>query len=168
MVVLSIDHGARSGYSIFEGNEYVESGVVTLDSVTSLRQAQVEFYQIFSFYKPKILVVEKVNVTGNKFGGTNVVKLAQLQAILLLLADMFKCKVVEVNPMSMKKELTGNGRAEKREVAECVAKQWSLNPNHICEPIFYKRKEGIKHYLADESDAIALGTYYLKKCKKVA
>ena len=47
MVVLSIDHGARSGYSIFEGNEYVESGVVTLDSVTSLRQAQVEFYQIF-------------------------------------------------------------------------------------------------------------------------
>ena len=68
MVVLSIDHGARSGYSIFEGNEYVESGVVTLNSVTSLRQAQVEFYQIFSFYKPKILVVEKVNVTGNKFG----------------------------------------------------------------------------------------------------
>ena len=53
MVVLSIDHGARSGYSVFEDNEYVESGVVTLDSVTSLRQAQVEFYQIFSFYKPK-------------------------------------------------------------------------------------------------------------------
>ena len=70
--------------------------------------------------------------------------------------------------MSMKKSITGNGKAEKREVAECVAKQWSLNPNHICEPIFYKRKEGIKHYLADESDAIALGTYYLKNCKKVA
>lgn len=168
MVVLSVDHGARSGYSVFEDNEYVESGVVTLDSVTSLRQAQVEFYQIFSFYKPEILVVEKVNVSGAKFGGTNIVKLAQLQAILLLLADMFKCEVVEVNPMSMKKSITGNGRAEKREVAECVAKQWSLNPNHICEPIFYKRKEGIKHYLADESDAIALGTYYLKNCKKVA
>lgn len=168
MVVLSVDHGTRSGYCIFENNEYVESGVVTLNNINSLRQAQSEFYQIFSFYKPNVLVVEKINISGAKFGGTNVIKLAQLQAILLLLADLFKCKVVEVNPTSMKKSITGNGRAEKREVAECIAKQWSLNPNHICEPIFYKRKEGIKKYLADESDAIALGTYYLKKCKKVA
>ena len=50
MVVLSVDHGARSGYSVFEDEKYIESGIVTLDSVTSLRQAQIEFYQIFSFY----------------------------------------------------------------------------------------------------------------------
>ena len=50
MVVLSVDHGTRSGYSVFEDEKYIESGIVTLDSVTSLRQAQREFYQIFSFY----------------------------------------------------------------------------------------------------------------------
>ena len=50
MVVLSVDHGARSGYCVFEDEKYIESGIVTLDSVTSLRQAQTEFYQIFSFY----------------------------------------------------------------------------------------------------------------------
>ena len=168
MVVLSVDHGTRSGYSVFEDEKYIESGIVTLDSVTSLRQAQMEFYQIFSFYEPNVVVVEKVNVAGSKFGGTNIVKLAQLQGIVLLLADMFKCKVVEVNPMSMKKVITGNGKAEKREVAECVAKLWSLNPNHICVPVYYKKKDGIKNYLADESDAIALGTYYLEECKKGA
>ena len=168
MVVLSVDHGTRSGYSVFKDEKYIESGIVTLDSVTSLRKAHKEFFLIFSMYKPDVLVVEKVNVAGSKFGGTNIVKLAQLQAIVLLLADTFNCKVIEVNPMSMKKVITGNGKAEKREVAECVAKRWSLNPNHICVPVYYKKKDGVKTYLADESDAIALGTYYLEECKKSA
>ena len=168
MVVLSVDHGTRSGYSIFRDGKYVESGIVTLDSVTSLRKAHKEFFLIFSMYKPDVLVVEKVNVAGSKFGGTNIVKLAQLQAIVLLLADTFNCKVIEVNPMSMKKVITGNGKAEKREVAECIAKRWGLNPNHICVPVYYKKKDGVKTYLADESDAIALGTYYLEECKKGA
>ena len=168
MVVLSVDHGTRSGYSIFRDGKYIESGIVTLDSVTSLRKAHKEFFLIFSMYKPDVLVVEKVNVAGSKFGGTNIVKLAQLQAIVLLLADMFKCEVKEVNPMSMKKVITGNGKAEKREVAECIAKRWGLNPNHICVPVYYKKKDGVKTYLADESDAIALGTYYLEECKKGA
>lgn len=168
MVVLSVDHGTRSGYSIFRDGKYIESGIVTLDSVTSLRKAHKEFFLIFSMYKPDVLVVEKVNVAGSKFGGTNIVKLAQLQAIVLLLADTFNCKVIEVNPMSMKKVITGNGKAEKREVAECIAKRWSLNPNHICVPVYYKKKDGVKTYLADESDAIALGTYYLEECKKSA
>lgn len=168
MVVLSVDHGTRSGYSVFKDEKYIESGIVTLDSVTSLRKAHKEFFLIFSMYKPDVLVVEKVNVAGSKFGGTNIVKLAQLQAIVLLLADTFNCKVIEVNPMSMKKVITGNGKAEKREVAECIAKRWSLNPNHICVPVYYKKKDGVKTYLADESDAIALGTYYLEECKKGA
>ena len=168
MVVLSVDHGTRSGYSIFRDGKYIESGIVTLDSVTSLRKAHKEFFLIFSMYKPDVLVVEKVNVAGSKFGGTNIVKLAQLQAIVLLLADTFNCKVIEVNPMSMKKVITGNGKAEKREVAECIAKRWSLNPNHICVPVYYKKKDGVKTYLADESDAIALRTYYLEECKKGA
>lgn len=168
MVVLSVDHGTRSGYSIFRDGKYIESGIVTLDSVTSLRKAHKEFFLIFSMYKPDVLVVEKVNVAGSKFGGTNIVKLAQLQAIVLLLADTFNCKVIEVNPMSMKKVITGNGKAEKREVAECIAKRWGLNPNHICVPVYYKKKDGVKTYLADESDAIALGTYYLEECKKGA
>ena len=168
MVVLSVDHGTRSGYSVFRDGKYIESGIVTLDSVTSLRKAHKEFFLIFSMYKPDVLVVEKVNVAGSKFGGTNIVKLAQLQAIVLLLADMFKCEVKEVNPMSMKKAITGNGKAEKREVAECIAKRWGLNPNHICVPVYYKKKDGVKTYLADESDAIALGTYYLEECKKGA
>ena len=168
MVILSVDHGTRSGYSIFRDGKYIESGIVTLDSVTSLRKAHKEFFLIFSMYKPDVLVVEKVNVAGSKFGGTNIVKLAQLQAIVLLLADTFNCKVIEVNPMSMKKVITGNGKAEKREVAECIAKRWGLNPNHICIPVYYKKKDGVKTYLADESDAIALGTYYLEECKKGA
>ena len=168
MVVLSVDHGTRSGYSVFKDEKYIESGIVTLDSVTSLRKAHKEFFLIFSMYKPDVLVVEKVNVAGSKFGGTNIVKLAQLQGIILLLADTFNCKVIEVNPMSMKKVITGNGKAEKREVAECIAKRWGLNPNHICLPVYYNKKDGVKTYLADESDAIALGTYYLEECKKSA
>ena len=67
--------------------------------------------------------------------------------------------------MQRKKYITGNGRAEKREVAEVVADFCGLNPNHICVPVHFKRKDGIKTYLADESDAIALGIYATKGLK---
>ena len=161
-ITLAVDHGTRTGYSVFTNGEYTHSGIINIGDVKSLRKAYKEFSDIFAIYKPTHVAVEKVNVAGSKFGGENIIKLAQLQGIVLLLAQQYNCYVQEVNPMKLKKYITGNGRAEKREVAEEVAKLYSLNPNHICVPVYYKKKDGIKTYLADESDAIALGTYAVK------
>ena len=164
-ITLAVDHGARSGYSIFTNGKYTHSGIVELGDVKSLRKAYKEFNNIFAIYKPTNVVIEKVNVAGTKFGGENIVKLAQLQVVVILLAQQYGCFVQEVNPMQLKKYITGNGRAEKREVAEVVADFRGLNSNHICVPVHFKRKDGIKTYLADESDAIALGIYATKGLK---
>ena len=107
-----------------------------------LREAQKSFYELFQIYKPEVVVLEKINVAGTKFGGDNVIKLAQLQAIIIAIAQNYNCKIIYVNPTSMKKYITGNGRAEKREVAEVVADFCGLNPNHICVPVHFKRKDG--------------------------
>ena len=165
MRILAIDHGTRSGFSYFVNNKYTYSGVILLKDIKELREAQKSFYELFQIYKPEIVVLEKINVAGTKFGGDNVIKLAQLQAIIIAIAQNYNCKIIYVNPTSMKKHITGNGRAEKREVAEVVADFCGLNPNHICVPVHFKRKDGIKTYLADESDAIALGIYATKGLK---
>lgn len=162
MKLLAIDHGTRTGFSYFVNNTYVDSGVIKLNKITELREAQIEFYTLFGLYKPNIVVLEKINVSGRAFGGDNIIKLAQLQAIIIAIAQNFKCEIHFVNPTSMKKHIAGNGKAEKHEVAKIVADKWKLNPKHICVPTYYKRKEGIKSYEADESDAIALGTYILE------
>lgn len=162
MKLLAIDHGTRTGFSYFVNNTYVDSGVIKLNKITELREAQIQFYELFSLRTPNIVVLEKINVSGSKFGGDNVIKLAQLQAIIIAIAQTFNCKIIYVNPSSMKKYIAGNGKAEKHEVAQIVADKWQLNPKHICVPTYYKRKEGIKSYEADESDAIALGTYAME------
>ena len=162
MRILAIDHGTRSGFSYFVDNRYTYSGVILLKDIKELREAQKSFYELFQIYKPEVVVLEKINVAGTKFGGDNVIKLAQLQAIIIAIAQNYNCKIIYVNPTSMKKHITGNGRVEKREVAMHIAKKWNLNPDHICVPQYYKLKKGVKGYEADESDAIALGTYAME------
>jgi hypothetical protein len=63
----------------------------------------------------------------------------------------------------MKKELTGNGRAEKGDVALALTNIWKISLDDIVIPVYYKKKEGIKELIYDKSDAVALGTYYLLK-----
>lgn len=119
------------------------------------------YEDIFLYFKPEVVVVEKINVAGISFGANNVLKLAQLQAMIRLLCQQHNVRIYEVNPTTMKKSLSGYGKSEKIEIAKIVASRWKLNVDSICIPILYKRKEGIKGYVADESDAIALGTYYI-------
>lgn len=161
MRLLSIDHGTRSGYSVFVDGKYFKSGVIELEDIKNLYDAYKKYYEVFAVHRPTHVVVEKVNVAGTKFGGQNIVKLAQLQAIIVLIAQGFNAEILEANPMSMKKHVTGDGRAEKLEVAMHIASRWQLNYKDICVPEYFKRKEGIKTYHADESDSIALGTYAL-------
>lgn len=161
--ILAIDHGTTSGIASFVDGKYHISEVLHLGDISDLIKAYREFERVFYLLIPNVVVVEKVNVSGAKFGGETVIKLAQLQAMIKLLAQRFNCKIIEINPMSMKKHIAGSGRAEKQDVAEAVARRWNLNPKHICVPEYFKRKEGIKRYHADESDAIALGTYALDK-----
>lgn len=162
MIILSVDHGTRSGFSVFEDASYITSGTISLKNVESLCDCYSKFFELFSIHRPEYVIIEKINVSGVKFGGDNVVKLARLQGVIVMLAQAFNCDVVEVNPMSMKKYIVGNGRAEKQDVAKVVADKFNLIQEHICVPKYYKKKSGIKSYEADESDAIALGVYAIE------
>lgn len=127
----------------------------------NLEQGYNSYERLFLEYNPSVVVLEKINVQGMKFGALNVIKLAQLQAMIRLLCDRHNIPVYEVNPTSMKKTITGYGKADKTQIADCISKYWNLKRDNICIPIHYKKKDGIKEYKADESDAIGLGTCYL-------
>lgn len=159
--VLAIDHGTSTGYAFFEDDKFIEGGILRLQDVTKLGEAYDTYKPLFMLYKPDMVVLEKVNVGGIRFGAMNVIKLAQLQAILRLLCYEFNIEPFEVNPTSMKKELTGNGRAEKGDVALALTNIWEVSLDDIVIPVYYKKKEGIKELIYDKSDAVALGTYYL-------
>lgn len=165
MKILSIDHGSSTGYAMFENDKYLDGGIIKLNSIEKLGEAYNMYEPLFSTFKPNVVVLEKVNVGGLKFGAINVIKLAQLQAIIRLLCYEYNCEVYEVNPTSMKKSITGNGRAEKIDVAKALSLALDVNLNDIYIPVPYKKKEGIKSYITDKSDAIALGYYYLKFIK---
>lgn len=161
MYTISVDHGTNNGIAIFNGSKLIHYDNIRLDSVTSLKDAYRIFGEFFGKYIPNVVVIEKVNIAGNKFGGVNVIKLAQLQAILILLAQQYNAKVIEVNPMSVKKFTTGNGHAEKEEVAKSVSSVYGIPYKSIIEEIPFKRKIGIQKIEYEKSDAIANGYFAL-------
>lgn len=162
MRILSFDHGTSTGWSYFEDGKLIDSGIIKLTCITKLDEAYNKYEPLFYKYKPNVVVLEKVNVGGIKFGANNVIKLAQLQAVLRLLCYSNNIELCEVNPTSMKKLLTGNGRADKEIIAQKTAELLDINYYDIVQCIPYKNKNGIKAKIYDKSDAISLGLYYLK------
>lgn len=159
-MLIAVDHGTKTGYSVFDNAKLKHYGAKQFESITCLKEVHDWFSSLVKVYKPTVIVLEKINVAGSKFGGNNVIKLSQFQGVLRLVAQSIGAEVVEMNPTSMKKVITGYGKAEKVEVAQKVANIWNLNRNEICVPVYYKKKDGIKTYEADVSDSIALGTFY--------
>lgn len=91
---------------------------------------------------PHYLVLERY-FPHRKYGATIV---PELRGILKLAADQLSVKIVDVAPQTVKKHITGNGRASKDDVRNAVNRMYGLSLKS-----------------ADESDAIAIGLAGLVK-----
>jgi len=102
--------------------------------------------EIIEKYKPEILSIEKLFFNTNQKTATNV---AETRGAIIYLAMKNNLKVYEYTPLEIKMAMTGNGRADKKQVIFMVNQLIKLD------------KE-IKY--DDEYDAIAVGlTFFAYK-----
>lgn len=152
MKILSLDVSSScTGYARFE----VIDKKITLEEVGSIKAKGSSLYERIKFIQdnfekiglfdwPELVVFEDYAFKGNR-----VTQLAEVNSV-------FKWKYFQegipfdtIAPASVKKLVTGNGRADKKQVQESVR---SL-------PLF----SGVTFNNADESDAAAVGYGYIIK-----
>lgn len=107
-------------------------------------------------YKPNVICLEKPMSMMN---GNTSKTLIGYYSILKLIAYMRMVRISEIFPTSMKKLISGSGRAEKEEVANTIATKLKCHISEIVEYERYcvgKNKGSIKKVLYDISDSIGL------------
>lgn len=122
MLILGIDPGtATTGYGLVRlngrENEVVTWGLIET-SKTLLKERRLDFIfeetvALIKKHKPDVFVFEKVFFANN---AKTVIAVGQAQGVMLLAASKTNVHVEEYAPGTIKKMITGNGRANKKEV----------------------------------------------------
>jgi len=122
MLILGIDPGtATTGYGLVnltkDGNEVVTWGLIETNK-TTLKENRLDFIfeetlRLIHLHKPDVFVFEKIFFATN---AKTVIAVGQAQGAMLLAASKGKVHVEEYAPGTIKKMITGNGRANKKEV----------------------------------------------------
>lgn len=124
--VLGIDPGlARLGWAVVEsrgasvtlaGCGCIETSVRQSVSVR-LRQLYARLDAIIRDYRPTAMAVEKLFFTKNISTG---IVVGQARGVVLLAAAMAGLPVDEFTPTTVKQSVTGDGRADKRQVQRMI------------------------------------------------
>lgn len=134
MLILGIDPGtATTGFGCInvtdisaisgKGLEVIEWGLIETDK-DQLKEVRLEIiYEktllLIQKFKPDVFVFEKVFFSNN---AKTVIAVGQAQGVMLLAARKLNIFVAEYAPGTIKKMITGSGRANKKEVQEHVRK----------------------------------------------
>lgn len=126
MLILGIDPGtATTGFGLVNlngnGNEVVTWGLIETDK-SLLKERRLDFIfeetlRLIKLHKPDVFVIEKVFFSNN---AKTVIAVGQAQGVMLLAASKTRVKVEEYAPGTIKKMITGSGRANKKEVQEHI------------------------------------------------
>lgn len=146
MLIFGVDPGIEkfgwAGIKIEEDKVVnVYSGMIKTSQFL-LQQERIEnIYQklknLLEKYQPDLVVLEDLFYFKNK---KTVIKVAQAQGIVLLLASQLKVPVKVLSPLQIKKAITGYGKADKKAIEKMV---------YLSLPIEKIKRED------DEMDAIA-------------
>ncbi len=154
MIILGIDPGtARMGYSALSYEKKTpklleKSVIVTpaeMEMPLRLKSIFEELNSIVKKYSPEIMVIEKLFFNTN---AKTAMTVGQARGVSMLIAANHKMKVFEYTALEAKKELTGYGRADKKDMQKSVMD-------------YLKLKEIIKS--DDANDAVAIVLCYLGK-----
>lgn len=121
MKVLGIDPGyAIIGYGIIDttkDNKVIDYGVITTpkeDSISiRLKNIESALISLFNLYKPDAVAIEELFYFKNQ---KTIIPVAEARGVILLTAQKFCENIYEYTPMQIKQALTGQGRAEKKQV----------------------------------------------------
>ncbi len=154
MRIMGIDPGtATTGYGIVDIKKSSEPQVIEWGLIETEKNGDIEkrlniIYKVASKLikniKPDIFVMEKVFFATN---AKTVISVGQAQGVLLLAASKAKIKVIEYAPGTIKKTITGDGRAKKKDIQKSLRKMLG---NHV------RSKKHQKTHFDDAADAIAV------------
>ena len=151
--ILAIDPGTRAmGVALLQDYKLIYHGVITIPKGKSPHETLLEgrkvILRLIADYKPDVMAVEKTFFANNRNS-----------AILNVFADEIKAigkrKGLEVYgfaPSTVKKFITGNGRATKLEVAKVVVATYPELKVYLGQDCKYKEE-----YHLNMFDAVALG-----------
>lgn len=133
--VLGIDPGLqRTGYACVDAERggvdarLVEAGVIRLNPGATLpsrlRQLDLDLAEAIAELTPECLAVESV-FTHAKNLRTSIL-MAHARGVVLLAAQRAGLALVELSPATVKKSMTGNGNATKRQMQMAVAAEFGL------------------------------------------
>lgn len=133
--VLGIDPGlSRTGYGCVavasDGytTSIVEAGVLRLPRGTTLshrlRQLELDLAEVLEELEPDVLAVESVFTHSRNL--RTAILMAHARGVILLAGARRGCPLVEVAPATVKKALTGAGRASKEQMQLAIAARFGL------------------------------------------
>lgn len=168
MKILGIDHSIKStGWAVIEDGKCIDTGIIHLFSDGDNRFVEFRncIIELVKNVKPDKVALELPSHTRS----AKVSRILTGLYTLALEASLEHCDSVEgINPMSMKKAITGHGKADKRFVMECLINKYNIPEEMIFEAIYYKKNPTeVKEYIYDKSDACALALYIDKSNVKM-
>jgi crossover junction endodeoxyribonuclease RuvC len=132
--IIGIDPGYdRLGIAIIEGPVGREQLLYSTCVTTSKKQTFPErlaqlgktVEQLLKEYRPNVLAIEKLFFTKNQLTAMAV---SETRGVLLYLATLAGLTISEFTPQQIKKTVTGQGNADKQQVAQLVTRLIKLPP----------------------------------------
>lgn len=160
MLILGIDPGtATTGYgfiNIVDGKPVTRGWDIietNKDQRAEKRLEKIykEISKLLKVHKPDVFAIEKVFFATN---AKTAIAVGQAIGVMLLAASKANVTVFEYAPGTIKKQVTGSGRADKKEVQKAVRK---IMGNHI------KSKKHKKTHFDNAADALAVALTHARK-----
>lgn len=132
MKILGLDPGlATIGYAILEvegrKKTLLSCGVIRtaagLSLGTRLLEIRTDFASILDTFKPEICAIEQIFFTKNVTTG---IQVSHARGVLVLGLEEHGIPIVEFSPSQMKSALTGDGRADKKNIQKMVMLELGL------------------------------------------
>lgn len=147
MVILGLDIGYdRCGFAVIDAHKktIIDSGLVltakTLDFAKRLKILRKDLLYIKNKYNPEGICLERLffNRKNETFE-----RICMSKGVVL---ELFcNTRILEVEPLKVKREITGVGNASKYDMKKALSQRLNLN---------------FDKYIDDEIDAICLGLYF--------
>ncbi len=158
-IIIGIDPGtATTGFGVLditgESPKIVEYGCIAtpknIQMSDRLLMLMMGLDELFGKYMPQAVVIE------NLFFGVNAktaITVGQGRGVIMVTAAKYGLPCFEYQGLSIKKEITGSGKADKLMIQDAVAKILGVEA-------WEKPKQG---FLDDAVDALAIGLFHYRK-----
>ncbi|MFC1710033.1 crossover junction endodeoxyribonuclease RuvC [Patescibacteria group bacterium] len=128
MLILGIDPGtATTGYGVLKVKkkryDAVGWGLIETDKNSEAGERYINIFKemskVIKSYSPDIVAIEKVFFASNV---KTAISVGQAQGVMLYCAARAKLEIVEYAPGTIKKVVSGSGRADKKEMQKALRK----------------------------------------------